>query len=983
MAKRKQSGWDRLAQDLSALEGGQLLGAADDPLLERVSAELLVFSADGLVVDANERACRGLGYDRDELGRLSIWDLSTRQTPAGFQRLVESMRETGHEVLFGHNRRKDGSSYPVEARLWTVQLDGVERIVGYLRDAGPFEGLIEERDQLIDLIESSADAIVVTAPDGTISYMNQAGLEMVGAARPDDVVGRSIEAMHDEDEREQLVERILPELARRRWQGELTYVDLHAGGSTPCLVNAFALRQGNRSEVTGFAFLAHDISRRKEAERKRERIRDLNEVSRRVATSLLEHDDLNRAIAIILQGVGGILDCCRAFLCRYRDDRQLLFRTHEWDVAEGQVRRPPRAPEPSEPYERATEVLLRGEVIRIGDVSRAGLDLTPSTETPRGGALLREDVKAILIMPVIIRGRLESFFGFVDTRAPREWIEEEFALLQIIVDSFARAVERRIAERERALVERDLERAVERERLANRYKSDFLASMSHELRTPMNAIVGYAELLGRPNADEEHRATWIENIQRSTDHLLSLINDVLDLSKIEAGQMTLDYEDCDLMGLVSDVVRVLEGAAAERLLNLVVELRGDVPELVHTDPVRFKQILLNLVGNAVKYTESGGVRIRLSAEGPDDTQSLRVAVIDTGVGIAPDELAELFRPFARLGQKGAEGPTGTGLGLDIARQLARLFGGEIEVQSRVGVGSTFTLLLPLRPLSGSESIVVRGEERVPRVSGAGAVAEESGDRLRGTRFLVVDDSRENREVLRFLLKDSGASVEEAENGALGVKAALDARESGRAFDVVLMDVNMPVLDGLEATKKLRRAGYDRIVIALTAMTLAEDSRRCLEAGADDYIAKPVVPRAFLETVARHARADAEPDDGESAPDGSDAPRGAPDERTEPTPDEGGVTLSLAGNPRFAPLIERYLGSFPSQIEAMRAQLAAGEFEALRTSVHRLRGTAANYGYPELTELAGACEDAIRTGASGEEVLQLLTALCERMLELST
>ncbi|MFT5289700.1 MAG: PAS domain S-box-containing protein [Planctomycetota bacterium] len=988
MAKRAQSGWQRLAEDLASLGGSVLDGDDETSVIERASLGVLLISLQGAVIDANARACTDLGYSPVELCSFSIWELDARQTSASFQRLTELLKTQGAQTIFGHQRCKDGSSLPLEMRLWIEKLDNVELVVGVLHDANRLGSLIEERDQLFDLIESSSDAVTVTNTDGVIRFMNQAGLDMVGATHLADVLGKSVQAMHPIDEQERLMDRILPDLFRRSWQGELIYGSLASEFDTPCSVTAFALRHGNRDEVTGLAFLAHDISRRKDAERKRERVRVLNEISRHVATSLLKHDDLNQAIGLILSGIGDILQCCRAFLCRYRNDRSLIFRTHEWGAEDREVVRPPRSPEASGPYERATEVLLRGDVIRISDVSRTNLDLGGGAELKQGGALLRPDVKAILIMPVIIRGRLESFFGFVDTRASREWVEEEFAILQIIVDSFARAVERRIAERERGLVERELERAVERERLANRYKSDFLASMSHELRTPMNAIVGYAALLGRPNADAENKATWVRNIQLSTDHLLSLINNVLDLSKIEAGQMSLEYRDCDLIGLVSDVVRVLEGAASESLLTLVTEVLGEVPTRVHIDPVRFKQILINLIGNAIKYTESGGVKVRLSSEGDLAAPTLCVAVIDTGAGIAPDQVADLFQPFSRLDRVAGEGPAGTGLGLDIARQLARLFGGEIDVQSCVGVGSTFSLEIPLRPLSGEETSVVGAGNLRPRSFGYQDQDPGTRRELRGSRILVVDDSPANRDVLRFLLVESGAQVEEAENGALGVKAALEARAQERPFDVVLMDVNMPVLDGVSATRNLRRSDYRGTVIALTAMAMAEDARRCIEAGADDYIAKPVVPQAFLETVARHiarqgSAAATEDFDGVAegleevddavTQDTTDAPK-----RTSPV--DPRVTLSLVENPRFAPLIQRYRDSFPEQISHMQSELKRGEMEALRTRVHRLRGTATNYGFPEITELAGACEDAIRRDAGAPAVAARVEALCLRLGE---
>ncbi|MEW6074524.1 MAG: ATP-binding protein [Planctomycetota bacterium] len=914
---------------------------------------LVVFDPEGRIVAADARTCAGLGYRPGELTGLTIADVSSRQTAAGFQRLVAVVRQEGPQRLFGHGRRRDGSTYPVETRLWLESEDGRERVHCAMRDAAAYRELIEERDQLISLIEHSSDTIAVTSPGGVCTYMNPAGLQMVGLESVEQVMGRSVLELHPEREHRDLVERIVPEVQKGRWQGELVYRNLTTGAEVPCLTNAFAVGHAQDGSVIGLAFVAHDISRRKSAELHRERLLELNKISRNVATSLLEHDDLHSAIGIILAGVGRILDLSRSYLCRFREGRRLVVRTHQWDAGERQARRLPRDPQPADQYAAATRVLLRGDTIRLDDVSR-------SVFQPReGSALMLADVKAIIVLPVIIRGQLESFFGFVETRCTRHWEDEEVTVLQIIVDSFARAVERRIAERERVAVEEDLARSLERERRASRYKSDFLASMSHELRTPMNAIVGYAELLGRPNVDARKQSAWIDNIRKSTDYLLSLVNDVLDLSKIEAGQMTLQLETCSLRELIRDVIDLLKGVAEEKLLYLRTEESGPLPDQIRTDPIRFKQILVNLVGNAIKFTHEGGITVS-SSFSPGQNGSpdqLVVAVIDTGIGIAPEDLDDLFLPFAQVHRGEGKRSGGTGLGLDISRQLARLLGGDIAVDSEVDVGSNFLLRLSLAPPEAGPPAAPP-----PAEDEAGDRAASPAEELRGRRILVVDDSEDNRDVLRFLLQEAGCICVGAENGALGVRAALDAVRSGHPFDAILMDVNMPVMTGFEATARLLEAGVEAPILALTAMSLSDDAEKCRAAGCHDYIAKPVVPRKFLQTIARHLPARMP---GRAAPPGDGRPADA-------------ASFSLAGNPRFAPLVKRYVGSFPVQAERIRAAHAAGELDEVRTLVHRIRGTASNYGFPAITAAAGACEEAIREGKAAPEIATALEALLERL-----
>ncbi len=913
----------------------------------------LAFDLDGRVVTSNPRASGDLGYPPNELVGMHIAEISTRRAPEDWAKLVTILRENGPQTLFGHNRRKDGSVYPVEARLWISEGDDAENVFGFLRDASDMQELIEERDQLISLIESSTDIIAVASPDERYIYMNGAGLEMVGVDSIDELSRLTIPDLHPESEHRDLFERVLPQVRSGRWEGELYFQNLRTGGVTPCWLNSFAIRQSTTGDVIGIAVVAQDISTRKDVERRRERLLRLNEVSRNVATSLLENDDLNRAIAIILEGVGKILGVTRSHLCRYREDRRWLFRTHQWSEREGRCVRVERQPESSLPYTWATEILARGDVIRLDDV-------TSSKMVPSGGSpMFRHDTTAALIVPVIIHGRMESFFGFSDTRGPREWEDDELAIIQIIVDSFARAIERRIADRERSLIAKDLERSVAREKKANQYKSEFLANMSHELRTPMNAIVGYAELLSRPNVDSQKQTVWVKNIKRSTDYLLSLISDVLDLSKIEAGQMTTEKVHCDLTEAVSEVVSLLRMSAEEKLLELDVEFDGPIPEFIASDPVRLRQILVNLIGNAIKFTHQGSVSVRLRLEQGEhvDEQVLRISVVDTGIGMTRDALEELFLPFSQVHGRRDARFGGTGLGLVISRHLARRLGGDIEVESTIDVGSRFTLVLPLS--SGETgSLIAKPEPR----AGLASSAQAPPDLFAGCRVLVVDDSPENAEVIRFLLEESGSRTDWAENGALGVRAAIAARAAADPFDAILMDMNMPVMDGFEATAKLKEAGIDEPIIALTAFALSEDKKRTFEAGCADYVSKPIVPHVFFSTIARHVKSRTIVSEVKAKP-------------------TRAATFSLADNPRFGPLIERYVSSFEPLADRIRADYDGGDVEKVRTEVHRLRGTASNYGFPEISQRAGVVEDAIRGAEPPARVrhcLADLLALLERV-----
>ena len=674
---------------------------------------------------------------------------------------------------------------------------------------------------------------------------------------------------------------------------------------------------------------------------------ELNEVSRQVATSLLENEDLNRSIGLMLSGIGRVLRVSRATLCRYRNRGYTVLHTHEWTPRGGEVHRLEPPAQPSARYSWAHEVLQRGDALRVPDSSSC-----TEVRAAAAAGLLEEGDRAMLVLPVFIFGELEDLILFVDEN-PRIWSDEVVSMLQLTVDAFARGIERKRTERENEKLARELEKAVQREKLANRYKSEFLANMSHELRTPMNAIVGYAELLARPNVDRRTQETWISNLKRSTEYLLTLINDVLDLSKIEAGHMNLELQSSSLVDVVAGVQDLLGGVAAEKLLSLEIEVQGELPREIETDPVRLEQVLVNLIGNAVKYTERGGVRLVLRAS--EDRQWLSFDIIDTGPGIALEDRLRLFRPFGQLHPSAREG---TGLGLLISRHLARLLGGDISLESELGRGSTFTLEIPL---SADWNDTFREVTPSPAADVGRAVVRT----LSGSRILIADDSPENREVLRFLLEEAGASCEVAGNGVVAVDVALAAQSSGHPFDGVLMDMSMPVLDGYEATRRLVRQGFQAPIIALTAFAMAGDRERSFEAGCIDYLTKPIVPSRLLSRVEKHLAL------SQPRPLARDV-----DERSDPP-------FSLAGNPRFQQLIERYVASFPGWIETLQTLLAEGDLRELQTKAHRLRGTACHYGFPGISRFAGACEDALRAGRPLEEVSAAVTALVKGLSRAAT
>jgi len=417
-------------------------------------------------------------------------------------------------------------------------------------------------------------------------------------------------------------------------------------------------------------------------------------------------------------------------------------------------------------------------------------------------------------------------------------------------------VARDVTERKHAMTE--LAKAKQAAETANKAKSEFLANMSHEIRTPMTAILGFADVLSG-NLSEPENVDAVHTIKRNGEHLLGIINDILDLSKIEAGKLQIERAPCSPAKILAEVASLMRVRAAAKNLLLEVEYAGPIPESIHSDPTRLRQILINLVGNAVKFTEVGTVRLLASLlDEAGRPPKLKFDVIDTGIGMTEELVGRIFQPFTQGRMSTTRQFSGTGLGLTISQRLAQMLGGEVTVSSSLGKGSTFSVTVETGPLDGV-AMLASPAEAVFQSSQQPYVSSDSKPRL-NCSVLLVEDGPDNQRLISFLLKKAGADVTVAENGQVACEKAL-ASLPGRgrrcsdpksAFDVILMDMQMPEMDGYEATRRLREAGYTGPIVALTAHAMKHDRQKCVDAGCDDYMAKPIDRQQLLKMVARFA-----------------------------------------------------------------------------------------------------------------------------------
>ncbi|MGI9471418.1 MAG: response regulator [Rubripirellula sp.] len=502
---------------------------------------------------------------------------------------------------------------------------------------------------------------------------------------------------------------------------------------------------------------------------------------------------------------------------------------------------------------------------------------------------------------------------------------------------------------------------------ANQSKSVFLANMSHEIRTPMNAILGFTEVLRRNiERDETKRRSHLNTIHSSGTHLLNLINDILDLSKIEADRLEVESIRCGIHQVIADVVTVMRVRAEEKDISLDFIFETAIPETITSDPARLRQILTNLIGNAIKFTESGGVRIvtRFDETGPN--QKIIMHVVDTGIGMSDEAAAKIFDPFSQADASVTRRFGGTGLGLSISKRFAEALGGNIAVTSEQGVGSVFTVTIDAGDLHNANLIHPTVED----------LASETTDEenlaicLPDLRVLVVDDGQENRDLMCVVLEEAGTIFETAENGLEAIQKA-----NASHWDVILMDVQMPVMDGNTATRKLRSQGYKKPIFALTAHAMKTAVQECMEAGFDGVLTKPIDFDHLITTLAKIAGTEVSIEKPNTLIAPSSKTKNHIPDSQEP------ITSTLPTNKeRFRSIVAQFVDRLDDRFDTIESAVSESNYEELIELGHSLKGASGNCGFGLIANSAVDLEEAGRNrdASRGFEVLAELRHLRGRI-----
>ncbi len=827
MQRRMESERDTLRQITSALDEG-----------------LIAVDEQGEVLFTNPAACLLLG-------------LPTHDTQGyNLDSLIKINAEDGRDLA---SLIADSASFPTDGRLM-LKGDQSRHIEFVMRSLGAQTGarlltlqdvtdrvraekqLRESEQRFRTLADAAPVMIWTTGADGMCDYVNRHWCEFTGQQMHDAADDGWVALLHP-DERER-VARTYIEALLSRMPIRIEHRLCRANGEY-----AMVSSRGVPRYAPGGGFLGHIGSITDITEIKRAEVIEAGQ--NRVLSTLATDAGLDEVLGEIVQLVDAIEPGLMCALLVANGDGKLSLAAEQnlpdaWSayLAAGITPGPESGAAGAAAWQRARVIVedIRIDPICVHNRERAlGCGIGCSWAEPIIGT--QGTVLGVVTLHargprrpgLMHRGLMETAAHLAQVVIERRRTEAELA---------AHTADLLVAKGDLEEQARELEHARNAAEAASRAKSEFLANMSHEIRTPMTAVLGYADLVLAPGQDEASRVECVQTIRRNAEHLLTVLNDILDVSKIEAGRMSVERISVDPVRIVDEVIVLMAPKAAAKGIELAANFAWPLPAKIQSDPVRLRQILLNLISNAIKFTERGRVEVRVSFARDAQGGRLIFDVSDTGIGMSEATIGTLFRPFAQADASTTRRFGGTGLGLMVSRTLAELLGGGIAVRSEEGKGSTFTASVDCGDLAAITLVNARSIQQASADTAAAKAPLTA-------RILLAEDGIDNQRLISTLLRRAGAQVEIAENGRIAVDKVMAA--DAPRFDVILMDMQMPELDGYSAARTLREMGYTGPIIALTAHAMAEDRARCIAAGCDDYATKPIDRVTLIAMCERWAK----------------------------------------------------------------------------------------------------------------------------------
>ena len=796
-------------------------------LFESANDAIIMMEGERLV-DCNARTLKMFGCTRDQFIDQTASRFSPEKQPDGTSTRDKALEHieaalSGEPQFFEWQHCQfDGSEFDAEVSLVGMEVAGRPYVQGVVRDVTERKKADDSLRKLSRAVEESPVSVIITNIAGSIEYVNPKCLEVTGYSY-DEVIGQNPNILKSGEQTPEFYRELWETiLSGREWHGELH--NKKKNGELFWEHASISPIRDEKGDISHFVAVKEDITERKEIERDKarqeKRLHRMHGVLTKLAQSKsLAKGDLSMAYREVTAAAATGLDVERASIWLYDDKRATI---HCVDLYELERERHSDGLELSRADFPEYFEALEGKLLIVAHEARTD----HRTEAFTKPYLEPLGITSMLDAPIWLRGKVVGVTCLEHVGAPRHWTSEEESFARSISDFVALATEAQ--EREHA------QRAAED---ASQAKSAFLANMSHEIRTPMNAILGFSQLMQRDQALTPEQRKHLDSISRSGEHLLSLINDILEMSKIEAGKITLNPSTVDLHALLDDIEMMFRIRTDEKGLQLEVNRIGKLPRYAVLDEGKLRQILINLLSNAVKFTKDGGVMVRVRiAEEEALPLRLIVEVEDSGKGIAEDEIDMVFEYFEQT-SSGRRTEGGTGLGMAISREFARMMGGDISVSTQVGVGSIFRFEAEIE--KGSADGV---EEAAPKrqVLGLEPGQEEC-------RILVVDDRSSNRRLISCLLAPVGFMVREACDGKEAVAVFAEWKPH-----LVLMDMGMPVMDGYEATALIKgMPDANTPVIAVTASVFEEYQERMLKAGVDEVLHKPFKEHELFDVIQKH------------------------------------------------------------------------------------------------------------------------------------